>query len=258
MTNGHKLTPTTTADLLVPVVKEALSACKRALPNDAQDRINVIISLSDDYEIVLGRLIADAFVEEFPNVLPVLRQTNALLVENAILTRQTHFGVTGGGTHANVLARESFGFHYDCCLYEKDKTGSHALTLSEYLSRPHVAVHYGSALGVADGFLQRIGEERRLVLMTSHYSALPQYLLNSDRVALVPVVVARYFVSLFPSLMYCAIPFVTVNDPVELSYRSDLFDDPVMKRCAAILRRCLQQVDWSAPPDYEEPKCLLM
>lgn len=125
----------------------------------------------------------------------------------------------------NAVARESFGLHWHCCLFDEpdpEKRGK-ALTLDEYAARPHVVVHYGGTFGVAECFLRRLGHRRRVDVMTSHYAEVPQYLLGTDRIALVPVHTAKCFLERFPTLAVCEIPFHTSQDSVELSYQNDLF-----------------------------------
>ena len=103
------LAPSILAEELFPAVLDALAACSRVLPGEMQRGSAVVISMSDDFEIVLGRKLTDAFREQLPEATPILRQTNALLAERALLSRTTHFTITGGGTHSNAVARESFG-----------------------------------------------------------------------------------------------------------------------------------------------------
>lgn len=245
--NGHDLMPTSTAQTLYPLVEEAVKACRQAFPRVSRERTTVVIAMSDDFETVMGRRIADAFEKRLPGVIPVIRQTNAFRVEPLILTRGAHFALTGGGTHSNALVRESFGTHYDCCLF--DEAFGTPEVLDDYASRPHVVVHFGGTRGVADGILARLGFERRTVVVSSRYAGLPQYLLGTDRVALVPVHVAKIFCRLHPALGLCRIPFRTVCDPVELSYRSDLFDQPDMRRIAGVLRDAAAAVDWGETPE---------
>ncbi len=241
------LAPSILAEELFPTVSDALGACARALPGEMQRGSAVVISLSDDFEIVFGRKLTDAFREQLPEATPILRQTNALLAERALLSRATHFTITGGGTHSNAVARESFGLHWDCCIFDEPdpaKRGK-ALTLEEYAARPHVVVHYGGTFGVAEGYLRRLGHRRRVDVMTSHYAEVPQYLLGTDRIALVPVHTAKCFLERFPTLDVCEIPFHTSQDSVELSYRNDLFEEKLFRRAAKVLRGVLASVDWT-------------
>lgn len=241
------LSPSVLAEELFPTVSDALGACARALPGVMQRGSAVVISMSDDFEIVLGRKLTDAFREQLPEATPILRQTNALLAERVLLSRATHFTITGGGTHSNAVARESFGLHWDCCLYDEpdpEKRGK-ALTLDEYAARSHVVVHYGGTFGVAEGYLRRLGHRRQVDVMTSHYAEVPQYLLGTDRVALVPVHTAKCFLERFPTLDVCEIPFHTSQDSVELSYRNDLFEEKLFRRAAKVLRGVLSSVDWT-------------
>lgn len=241
------LAPTIFAEELFPAVSDALGACARAMPGEMQRGTAVVISMSDDFEIVLGRKLTDAFREQLPEATPILRQTNALLAERALLSRATHFTITGGGTHSNAVARESFGLHWDCCLFDEPDPAKRGktLTLEEYAARPHVVVHYGGAFGVAEGYLRRLGHRRRVDVMTSHYAEVPQYLLGTDRIALVPVHTAKCFLERFPTLDVCEIPFHTSQDSVELSYRNDLFDEKLFRRAAKVLRGVLASVDWT-------------
>ena len=247
--SDKELAPSIFAEELFPAVSDALGACARALPGEMQRGSAVVISLSDDFEIVLGRILTDAFREKLPEATPILRQTNALLAERALLSRTTHFAVTGRGTHSNAVARESFGLHWDCCLFDEpdpEKRGK-PLTLDEYAARPHVVVRYGGPFGVAEGYLRRLGHRRRVDVMTSHYAEVPQYLLGTDRVALVPVPVhtAECFLERFPTLAVCEIPFHSSQDSVELSYRNDLFEEKLFCRTAKVLQTVSASVDWT-------------
>ena len=89
------LAPSIFAEELFPAVSDALGACAKALPHEGALRTAVVISLSDDFEIVLGRKLTDAFREQLPEATPILRQTNALLAERVLLSRATHFTITG-------------------------------------------------------------------------------------------------------------------------------------------------------------------
>lgn len=64
------LAPTIFAEELFPAVSDALGACARALPGEMQRGTAVVISLSDDFEIVLGRKLTDAFREQLPEATP--------------------------------------------------------------------------------------------------------------------------------------------------------------------------------------------
>ena len=61
------LAPTIFAEELFPTVSDALGACARALPGEMQRGTAVVISMSDDFEIVLGR---KPFGNSFPKQLP--------------------------------------------------------------------------------------------------------------------------------------------------------------------------------------------
>ena len=108
-----------------------------------------------------------------------------------------------------------------------------------------MVVHYGGTFGVAEGYLRRLGHRRQVDVMTSHYAEVPQYLLGTDRVALVPVHTAKCFLERFPTLDVCEIPFHTSQDSVELSYRNDLFEEKLFRRAAKVLRGVLSSVDWT-------------
>lgn len=49
------LAPSILAEEFFPAVSDALGACARALPGEMQRGSAVVISMSDDFEIVLGR-----------------------------------------------------------------------------------------------------------------------------------------------------------------------------------------------------------
>lgn len=75
------LVPTIFAEEHFSSVSDALGACARALSNERALRTVVLISMSDDFEIVLGRKLTDAFRVQLPEATPILRQTNAHLAE---------------------------------------------------------------------------------------------------------------------------------------------------------------------------------
>lgn len=60
------LAPSILAEELFPAVSDALSACARVLPGEMQRGSAVVISMSDDFEIVLGRKLTNAFRSNFP------------------------------------------------------------------------------------------------------------------------------------------------------------------------------------------------
>lgn len=247
--NGRELVPTTTMQTLFPVIDDLLGRCRQVIPNHGLDLKKVTIGMSDDFECVIGRLIVDAFSASLPGITPIIVQLNSQFAESYLLSRSIHFAITGGGTHSNSVIREQFGFHYDCCLYEKELTKSSdkpdKLSLEEYLNRPHVVVHYGSLSGVADSIL---GNKRKIDVMTSHYSDVVQYLFGTQRVCLVPVTFAQKIVQKYPTFTYCPIPFTTTQDPVELSYRTGLSQIPLMHKVLGILRQILKSVAWEVTP----------
>lgn len=196
------LVPTIFAEEHFSSVSDALGACARALSNERALRTVVLISMSDDFEIVLGRKLTDAFRVQLPEATPILRQTNAHLAEGggALLSRATRFTITGDGTHSNVVSRESFGLHWDCRLfYEPDpaKRGRTAFTLDEYAARPHVVMHYSGDFGVAEGCLRPPGHRRQIDAMTSHFTEVPQYRLGNTASHSCPYIRRRSFMSAF-------------------------------------------------------------
>lgn len=70
-------------------------------------------------------------------------------------------------------------------------------------------------------------------VMTSHYAEVPQYLLGTDRIALVPVHTAKVFLGRSPTLDVCEIPFHTSRDSMEL--RNELFEEKRFRRTANVL-----------------------
>lgn len=66
---------------LFPTVADTLGAYERAQPHERTLKSAALISMSDDFEIVHGRKLPDAFREEVPEATPIFRQTNALLAE---------------------------------------------------------------------------------------------------------------------------------------------------------------------------------
>ena len=86
---------------------------------------------------------------------------------------------------------------------------------------------------------------RRVDVMTSHYAEVPQYLLGTDRIALVLVHTAKVFLERFPTLAVCEIPFHTSQNSGEHSYRNDLFEEKLFRWAAKVLRCVLSSIDWT-------------
>lgn len=57
----REMVPTTAAEELFPSIADALGACARVIPTERKHARAVLIAMSDDFEFVLGRAIADAF-----------------------------------------------------------------------------------------------------------------------------------------------------------------------------------------------------
>ncbi|WP_289172194.1 LysR family transcriptional regulator [uncultured Parasutterella sp.] len=247
ISNGHELSPTNKAVTIYPEISKLIADANAIFHQAENSNVSkVVIACSDDFEYFIGPKIIEEFSKSLPDVLVIFHQVNTLLAEQIIIDRKADFCITAGGTHSNIVAREGFGTHKDVCLYQKpDGSSDNQLSLSQYLKMEHFSVHFGGSEGVSDEILRRNGFKRKLVGLTSHYCGIERYILGTGRVVLVPVYVAKLLCAQHPDLVYCDIPFNSVNDPVELSYRKDSLRSKFFKKCRDVLVKVMKSTDWN-------------
>jgi DNA-binding transcriptional LysR family regulator len=74
------------------------------------------------------------------------------------------------------------------CVAWNDSTVGESISLGEYLTRPHVAANFGRPGGesIEALHLKKLGLERRVVMAVPQFSALPELVVGTERIATVP------------------------------------------------------------------------
>ncbi|MBB4038838.1 DNA-binding transcriptional LysR family regulator [Microvirga flocculans] len=220
------LRPTPRAIVLKPMVEDALSIVRKSLDlsgdpaADSQTHV-VTLGLSDDFEMAFGRALIQAAERLLPGVRLVFRQTNSAMVAAALHDRQIDLAITSGGVSDSRLKHLSLGSSGYLCVYDLKRRGSHApLAIEEYIAREHLLISFSGLVGVVDDVLAEHGLRRRLRAATSHFSALPFLLAETDAIATLPGHAAR---ALLPLRIFgvspCPIAFPSYS--IDLSWRFD-------------------------------------
>lgn len=101
-------------------------------------------------------------------------------VDMALITPET--------TPADLHARRLFDERYVCVMRADHPAATRRLTLERFCALDHALVSYagGSLSGVTDEALARVGRARRVTVSVNSFLVLPDILLTSDLIAVVP------------------------------------------------------------------------
>jgi DNA-binding transcriptional LysR family regulator len=101
-------------------------------------------------------------------------------VDMALITPET--------TPPDLHARRLFDERYVCVMRADHPAAARRLTLERFCSLDHALVSYagGSLSGVTDEALARVGRSRRVTVSVNSFLVLPEILLTSDLIAVVP------------------------------------------------------------------------
>jgi len=101
-------------------------------------------------------------------------------VDLALITPET--------TPADLHARRLFDERYVCVMRADHPAAQRRLTLERFCALDHALVSYegGSLSGVTDEALARVGRTRRVTVSVNSFLVLPDILLTSDLIAVVP------------------------------------------------------------------------
>lgn len=186
--------PTLRAQELAGPVKRVLGEIEAMLRPAEFDPATASFTLSiaaTDYSL---RAVVVPFLRELRQRAPGIRVA-VWPIEDGRVQTQLERGdldlalLTPGSTPPDLHARRLFDEQYVCALRKDhpDAAGG-TLSLDRFCALDHAMVSYagGGFRGATDVALERLGRERRVVLSVPSFLVLPEVLLASDLVAVVP------------------------------------------------------------------------
>lgn len=183
--------PTARALVLQPAIEDALRTITGTFAADgkvAGERASLVrIGLSDDFEMAFGSRIIRLVKERMPSMRIVFRQTNSLVAAQALNDKEIELAITSGGFSDGRLKHLSLASSNYLIVYDPGPRGStDPFTIEEYVGRDHILVSYSGLTGITDDVLAEHGLRRRILVSTTHFSALPFLLRGSEAIATIP------------------------------------------------------------------------
>lgn len=191
------MVPTTRALLLRPLIQDALTKVEQSLSDTValdvrQQARTVTIGLSDDFEVAFGRELIESIRQEAPNFRIVFKQTNSIVVEQALKEHDIDLAITGGGINDPRIKHLSLGRSGYLCIYDKrHRSDDSEILLEEFIAREHILISYTGITGSVDDCLEEIGLSRKITVASTHFSAIPFLLADTDAIATIPDFAAR-------------------------------------------------------------------
>lgn len=252
---GRGLAPTLFAMQLYAPLKEALErfsetfelySVRRGMYNGR----TITIGLSDDFEIALGSMMV-RLADMIPSAARLFyKQTNSMLVEEMLVSRQIDLAITGGGTKSEDVCASVVGTGNYLCLVDPRTFDAPVLDLDAYVSHAHVLVSSGGFFGAVDEALAARGLKRTVRVSTSHFAALPHLLIGTNCVATIPAHAARAIAAVTP-LKLCPAPIAFPSYSVNLSWRNFARKDKVLLELIRIFEEHLQGCLMDHPAEQE-------
>lgn len=230
---GRGLRPTPKAEALRPLISEALHKLRQSLALAQPDGTGlagrmVVLGLSDDHEMALGRQLIDCLQQTAPGLRLVLRQTHSGLAADMLMDRRIDLSLGAGTGSSRTLARQVLGTGRYACVMDPAQAPVGPLGLDEYLRRPHLLISSGGFVGVVDEALAALGHSRHVEASTTHFAALPHLLRGSTALATLPEHAARTLAAL--GLLVCRpCPIELPRYAIELAWRSSSLRDPAVQ-----------------------------
>lgn len=187
------IVPTERALQLAAPLKQVLSDIEQMLQAPAFEPREAELTLtiaSTDYAL---RAVVVPFLARLRQEAPGIRAV-IVPVQHERLQAQLESGdvdmalITPETTPADLHARRLFDERYVCVMRADHPAAARRLTLERFCALDHALVSYagGSLSGVTDEALARIGRARRVTVSVNSFLVLPDILLTSDLIAVVP------------------------------------------------------------------------
>lgn len=247
---GRGLAPTPRAHELKPVITDALNKFRLSLGMGIHSESGylgrtVLIGMSDDYEIAIGKTLLSSINKSMPGLRLAFRQTHSQIALEMLLRRETDLTITSGGLSSPLVSREALGEGSYACLIDPSSTNSKYKTLdvAGYLDRKHILISSGGFIGIVDEVLATLGYQRHVVASTTHFSALPFLLKGTDAVATMPTH-AAYQIAQLTGLKIVRCPVSMPRYPIELGWLKSAIRDPIIAEVKAIAMELLSKKNW--------------
>ncbi|MET3524632.1 LysR family transcriptional regulator [Mesorhizobium abyssinicae] len=202
---GREFIPTPRAEGLAPAIREALLHIQHSIiswqpfdPAQSDRRFKII--LSDYVTLVFFERVIERVVREAPAVSfefrPPADDSEDLLrcgeVDLVILPEMFT-------SNAHPRARLFEDVHA-CVGCRSNKQLSEPLTFDRYMSMGHVVVKFGNTQrpGIEEWYLREHGHKRRIDLVVQGFSMIPHMVLDTQRIATMPLRLARHFAKSIP------------------------------------------------------------
>ncbi|WP_289077302.1 LysR substrate-binding domain-containing protein [uncultured Parasutterella sp.] len=241
------MTPTLFANQLYPTLREMLERFSQTfeLFSSRSGLFNgrtITIGMSDDFELAMGSDMVE-LAKRIPTCTRLrFVQTNSVLVEEMLLSRSIDLAVTSGGTRSDSVCSVEVGSGNYGCLIDPNTFGTADWNLETYVDRGHILVSSGGYYGLVDEILSSLGKKRRVLVSTSHFSAIPALLTGTNALTTIPRHAAAA-ITKFSALKLLEPPIRFPNYPVNLSWRNYSRKDPVLLELIEIfssnLKSCL-------------------
>ncbi|WP_035514357.1 LysR family transcriptional regulator [Paraburkholderia nodosa] len=187
------IVPTERALQLAAPLKQVLSEIERMLQPQAFAPAEAEMTLtlaSTDYAL---RAVVVPYLARLRETAPGVRAV-IVPVQHERLQAQLESGdvdlalITPETTPADLHARRLFDERYVCVMRADHPAAARRLTLERFCALDHALVSYagGSLSGVTDEALARVGRARRVTVSVNSFLVLPDILLTSDLIAVVP------------------------------------------------------------------------
>jgi DNA-binding transcriptional LysR family regulator len=187
------IVPTERALQLAAPLKQVLSEIEQLLQPQAFDPAEAQMTLtiaSTDYAL---RAVVVPFLARLRHAAPGIRAV-IVPVQHERLQAQLESGdvdmalITPQTSPADLHARRLFDERYVCVMRADHPAAARRLTLERFCALDHALVSYagGSLSGVTDEALASIGRARRVTVSVNSFLVLPDILLTSDLIAVVP------------------------------------------------------------------------
>lgn len=248
---GRGLAPTARAVALMPQVERTLEQCRACFAmfkdSDAAAVCQVVVGLSDDFEMAVGAEILRSFAEKLPAVRLVFKQTNTKLVKDMLLAGDIDLSVTAGGLDSLALSRRIISPLDDAvvCCKSSVRDGQTEMTVEDIVSRPHLLVQAGGFIGTTDAILHNMGKKRTIAAATSHFSSIPYLIRGRNFLVNMPVHAARALCEIDSDLTWFTQPLPVNHPNVQVGWKSSSIHEGLLEASKDLLIEVLQGVRWT-------------
>jgi DNA-binding transcriptional LysR family regulator len=190
--------PTTTADQIYPDLKTALQILEshinnRHVFNPATSNFRFRLALTDLGEMVFLPTILNHLQKKAPNVELEVIPLQINNVCDWFNTGQVDGVICSCPLNTKSLERKTLVQGRYVCMARADTFRSGPIDLETFLKRKQIAISGSSGHNLIDSVLSQLNIERKVILEVSHFSILPNLLMSSGLMSVLPVQIANQF-----------------------------------------------------------------